>query len=165
MVKLELFGIRNFWVANVIGLAIPFGLFGIFFPMTVFLQGALGMTPLEAGLTMMPMSLMLMFVAPVSGRLSDRIGARWILTTGITLVTVGILFITSRVSATTNWRTLSSAGNHRHRHGDDLCPDDGCGNVAGPPAHLRQRLRHPQHLPQYRPAFGSPCWARCCNRG
>jgi EmrB/QacA subfamily drug resistance transporter len=109
MVKLELFGIRNFWVANVIGLAIPFGLFGIFFPMTVFLQGALDMTPLEAGLTMMPMSLMLMFVAPASGRLSDRIGARWILTTGLVLVTVGILFITSRVSPTTNWRTLLPA--------------------------------------------------------
>jgi EmrB/QacA subfamily drug resistance transporter len=109
MVKLELFGIRNFWVANVISLAIPFGLFGIFFPMTVFLQGALGMTPLEAGLTMMPMSFMLMFVAPVSGRLSDRIGARWILTTGLTLVTVGILLITSRVSTTTNWRTLLPA--------------------------------------------------------
>src|SRR5215216_5876324 len=109
MVKLELFGIRNFWVANVIGLAVPFGLFGIFFPMTVFLQGALGMSPLEAGLAMMPMSLMLMFVAPVSGRLSDRIGVRWILTTGLILVTVGILFITSRVSTTTNWRTLLPA--------------------------------------------------------
>src|ERR671917_1835501 len=55
MVKLELFRIRNFWIANVIGLAVPFGLFGLFFPMTIFLQGALGMTPLEAGLTMMPM--------------------------------------------------------------------------------------------------------------
>jgi EmrB/QacA subfamily drug resistance transporter len=109
MVKLELFAIRNFWVANVIGLAIPFGLFGIFFPMTVFLQGALGMTPLEAGLTMMPMSLMLMVVAPISGRLSDRIGVRWILTTGLTLVTVGILLITSRVSETTNWQTLLPA--------------------------------------------------------
>src|SRR3954469_18717975 len=109
MVKLELFGIRNFWVANVIGLAIPFGLFGIFFPMTVFLQGALGMTPLEAGLTMMPMSLMLMIVAPISGRLSDRIGVRWILTTGLTLVTVGILLITSRVTPATNWRTLLPA--------------------------------------------------------
>ena len=97
MVKLELFGIRNFWVANVIGLAVPFGLFGIFFPMTLFLQGALGMSPLEAGLTMMPMSLMLMFVAPLSGRLSDRVGARWILTTGLTLVSVGIVLITSNV--------------------------------------------------------------------
>jgi EmrB/QacA subfamily drug resistance transporter len=106
MVKLELFRIRNFWVASLIGLAVPFGLFGLFFPMTIFLQGALGMTPLEAGLTMMPMSLMLMVVAPVSGRLSDRIGARWILTTGLTLVTVGILLMTSQVSTTTNWRTL-----------------------------------------------------------
>jgi EmrB/QacA subfamily drug resistance transporter len=109
MVKLELFRIRNFWVASVIGLAVPFGLFGIFFPMTVFLQGALGMTPLEAGLTMMPMSLTLMFVAPVSGRLSDRIGARWILTIGITFVSVGILLITSRVSTTTNWQSLLPA--------------------------------------------------------
>jgi EmrB/QacA subfamily drug resistance transporter len=109
MVKLELFGIRNFWVANVIGLAVPFGLFGIFFPMTLFLQGALAMSPLEAGLTMMPMSLMLMFVAPVSGRLSDRVGARWILTTGLTLVSVGIVLITSNVSTTTNWRTLLPA--------------------------------------------------------
>jgi EmrB/QacA subfamily drug resistance transporter len=109
MVKLELFRIRNFWVANVIGLAIPFGLFGIFFPMTVFLQGALGMTPLEAGLTMMPMSLMLMVVAPVSGRLSDRIGVRWILTTGLILVTAGILLITSQLSTTTNWRALLPA--------------------------------------------------------
>jgi MFS family permease len=106
MVKLELFGIRNFWVASVIGLAVPFGLFGLFFPMTIFLQGALGMTPLEAGLTMMPMSLMLMVVAPISGRLSDRIGARWILTTGLTLVTIGILLMTSQMSTTTNWQTL-----------------------------------------------------------
>lgn len=109
MVKLELFRIRNFWVANIIGLAVPFGLFGIFFPMTIFLQGALGMTPLEAGLTMMPMSLMLMFVAPVSGRLSDRIGARWILITGLTFVSVGILMITSQVSTSTNWQTLLPA--------------------------------------------------------
>jgi EmrB/QacA subfamily drug resistance transporter len=109
MVKLELFGIRNFWVASIIGLAVPFGLFGIFFPMTVFLQGALGMTPLEAGLTMMPMSLMLMVVAPISGRLSDRIGARWILTTGLTLVTVGIVLISSQLSTNTNWRPLLPA--------------------------------------------------------
>jgi len=109
MVKLELFRIRNFWVASVIGLAVPFGLFGLFFPMTIFLQGALGMSPLEAGLTMMPMSLMLMVVAPVSGRLSDRVGARWILTTGLTLVTVGILLMTSRVSTTTNWQSLLPA--------------------------------------------------------
>lgn len=109
MVKLELFEIRNFWVANVIATAVSFGMLGIFFPMTFFLQGALGMTPLEAGLTMMPMSLTLMVVAPISGRLTDRIGARWILTTGLTLMTLGIVLITSQVSATTDWRSLLPA--------------------------------------------------------
>ncbi len=109
MVKLELFGIRNFSVANAISVAVSFGMFGIFFPMTVFLQGALGMTPLEAGLTMMPMSLTLMVVAPISGRLSDRIGARWILTTGLICMTLGIVLIASQISTTTTWRPLLPA--------------------------------------------------------
>jgi EmrB/QacA subfamily drug resistance transporter len=109
MVKLELFNIRNFWVANVIGTAVSFGMLGIFFPMTYFLQGALGMTPLEAGLTMMPMSLTLMFVAPISGRMADRFGARWILTTGLTLMTLGIVMITRQLTTTTTWQPLLPA--------------------------------------------------------
>ncbi len=109
MVKLELFGIRNFSVANAISIAVSFGMFGIFFPMTIFLQGALGMTPLEAGLTMMPMSLTLMVVAPISGRLSDLVGSRWILTAGLTCMTLGIVLITSQVTTTTTWRPLLPA--------------------------------------------------------
>jgi MFS family permease len=109
MVKLELFNLRNFWVANVIGASVSFGMLGIFFPMTFFLQGALGMTPFEAGLTMMPMSLTLMVVAPVSGRLTDRFGARWILITGLTLMTTGIVLITNQISETTSWRPLLPA--------------------------------------------------------
>jgi EmrB/QacA subfamily drug resistance transporter len=109
MVKLELFRIRNFWVANIIGVAVSFGMLGIFFPMTVFLQGALGMSPLEAGLTMMPMSFVLMFVAPVSGRMADRFGSRWILTTGLTLMTAGIILITLQVSPHTTWQPLLPA--------------------------------------------------------
>jgi EmrB/QacA subfamily drug resistance transporter len=109
MVKLELFNIRNFWVANIIGTAVSFGMLGIFFPMTFFLQGALGMSPLQAGLTMMPMSLTLMVVAPISGRLSDRFGARWILITGLTLMTSGIILITTQVSPTTSWQPLLPA--------------------------------------------------------
>ena len=109
MVKLELFNLRNFWVANVIGSAVSFGMLGIFFPMTFFLQGALGMTPFQAGLTMMPMSLTLMVVAPISGRVTDRFGARWILITGLTLMTTGIVLITSQISETTNWRPLLPA--------------------------------------------------------
>ncbi len=109
MMKLELFRIRNFWVGSVIALTTSFGMLGIFFPMTLFLQGALGYSPIRAGLTMTPMSLMLLVVAPLAGRLTDRIGARWILITGLSLMTAGILFIVSRISVATTWQALLPA--------------------------------------------------------
>jgi EmrB/QacA subfamily drug resistance transporter len=109
LMKIELFRLRNFWVGNVIAGVVAFGMFGIFFPLTLFLQGALGFTPIRAGLTMVPMSIMLMFAAPLAGRLSDRIGARWILVTGLSLVSTGILLIIRQTTLETTWVTLLPA--------------------------------------------------------
>jgi EmrB/QacA subfamily drug resistance transporter len=106
MMKIELFAQRNFWVASVVTLVVSFGMFGIFFPMTLFLQGALGFTPIRAGLTLVPMSAALMVAAPVAGRLSDRIGARWILVAGLGLMTAGIGLIIASVDTDTTWRSL-----------------------------------------------------------
>jgi EmrB/QacA subfamily drug resistance transporter len=109
MMKLELFKLRNFWVGNVIATAISFGMLGIFFPMTIFLQGVLGFSPIRAGLTMTPMSIMIMFAAPFAGRLTDRIGARWIMVAGGGLMGIGILFMITRVDLETDWVHLLPA--------------------------------------------------------
>lgn len=109
MVKLELFQIRNFWVGNTISLIISFGMLGIFFPITLFLQQALGFSPIRAGLTMTPMSIMIMFAAPLAGRMTDRIGARWILFTGTSLMSLGILFLIQRISLESDWLQLLPA--------------------------------------------------------
>ncbi|MFN8590890.1 MAG: DHA2 family efflux MFS transporter permease subunit [Thermomicrobiales bacterium] len=106
MMKMELFAIHNFSVANVLALAVSFGMLGIFFPMTVFLQGALGMSPIEAGFAMLPNGLVLMFVAPLAGRLTDRVGARWILVGGLTLMSVGIMLLIHQISETTSQWSL-----------------------------------------------------------
>jgi EmrB/QacA subfamily drug resistance transporter len=106
MMKIELFQIRNFWVGNLISLAVSFGMLGIFFPMTLFLQGALGFSPIRAGLTMTPMSLMILIAAPIAGRMTDRIGARWILVTGLSMMTVGIFMLRAAIAVDTTWRTL-----------------------------------------------------------
>jgi MFS family permease len=58
---------------------------------------------------MTPMSLMIMLAAPISGKLSDRFGSRWILVSGLTLMSVGILFIISRINLETTWITLLPA--------------------------------------------------------
>jgi EmrB/QacA subfamily drug resistance transporter len=109
LMKIELFRLRNFWVGNVIAGIVAFGMFGIFFPLTLFLQGALGFTPIRAGLTMVPLSLTLMVAAPLAGRLSDRIGARWILVAGLSLITSGIMLIIRQSTLETTWVTLLPA--------------------------------------------------------
>lgn len=109
MMKLELFKDRNFSIGAVISLVVSFGMLGIFFPMTLFLQGVLGFSPIKAGLTMTPMSLMLMVAAPIAGRMTDKIGARWIMVTGLTLMTAGIFFIIARIDLATDWVRLLPA--------------------------------------------------------
>ncbi len=109
MLKLELFKIRNFSLGTTISLIVTFGMLGIFFPMTIFLQQVLEFSPIRAGLTMTPMSIMIMVAAPFAGRFTDKIGARWIMVTGLLLMAGGILFIVSRIDLDTTWKTLFPA--------------------------------------------------------
>lgn len=109
MLKLELFKIRNFWAANLITLIMAFGMFGIFFPLTIFLQGILGYSPIRAGLTMTPMAVTIMLVAPFAGRLSDTIGARWLLVTGLSTATVGVAFLSTQMTLDATWQSILPA--------------------------------------------------------
>jgi EmrB/QacA subfamily drug resistance transporter len=89
LVPLSLFAERNFAVANWIAAAISFGLLGLILPITIYLQSVRGFSALTAGLTLAPMSLTSMVFAPFAGRLADRIGGKYILTTGISLFAIG----------------------------------------------------------------------------
>ena len=90
LMPLSLFKNRNFAIANWIAAAISFGMLSMFLPFTIYLQSVRGFSALVAGLTLAPMSLTSMFTAPFAGRLSDRIGGKYILMTGITLFTIGM---------------------------------------------------------------------------
>jgi MFS family permease len=59
-----------------------FGLIGVIFLLVLFLQIVLGFNALKAGLTLLPLPLAIIFVAPFAGRLTDKIGGRWILLAG-----------------------------------------------------------------------------------
>jgi MFS family permease len=76
---------------------------GIFLPFTIYLQSVLGFSALKAGLTMAPASLLSMFVAPVAGRLTDRIGGKYILMTGLTLFGAGMGWTALIASPSSTW--------------------------------------------------------------
>lgn len=109
IVKIELFLDRNFTVANIIGFVVAFGMLGIFFPITLFLQEVLGFSPVKSGMAMIPMSIMTLFGAPIAGRLSDKIGARWLLVAGTAIMAAGVLFITHQTSTETTILSLAPA--------------------------------------------------------
>ncbi len=62
---------------------------GIFITVAVYTQSVLGMSPLQSGLTVAPLSVMVALVSLPADRLSDRIGARWLVSAGLTLFGAG----------------------------------------------------------------------------
>ncbi|WP_329519626.1 DHA2 family efflux MFS transporter permease subunit [Spirillospora sp. NBC_01491] len=103
LVPFALFKDRNFAILNVVGAIVSIGMIGMFLPMTIYLQSVLGFSALKAGLVMAPSSLMSMFLAPVAGKLSDRIGGKFILMTGLTLYAASMLWIIAIAEAGTSW--------------------------------------------------------------
>jgi EmrB/QacA subfamily drug resistance transporter len=90
LVPFALFRSRNFALMNWVSFTLSVGMLGIFLPFTIYLQDALGFSALKAGLTMAPASVVMIFAAPFLGRLTDKIGGKYILTCGLTLFAAGM---------------------------------------------------------------------------
>lgn len=103
LVPLSLFEERNFAVANWIAAAISFGMLSLFLPITIYLQSVRDFTALQAGLTLAPMSLTSMLVAPFAGRFADRIGGKYILMTGISVFAIGTASLTYVAGPDSTW--------------------------------------------------------------
>src|SRR6266849_3730035 len=73
-------------LALAIGPLVGLAMFGIFFYNSLFLQNVLGYGAIRTGATFLPMTVLIIFVAPVAGRVSDRIGPRWLMGSGMTLL-------------------------------------------------------------------------------
>ena len=93
MLPMRFFRSRAFSAGNAgIFLALA-SLFGAVFLMAQYLQETLGYGPLETGLRMLPWTGLVMFVAPITGALSDRFGERPFMVGGLTLQAVGMAWI------------------------------------------------------------------------
>ncbi len=90
LVPFALFRSRNFTLMNWVSGTLSIGMLGIFLPFTIYLQSALGFSALKAGLTMAPSSVVMIILAPGLGRLTDKIGGKYILLTGLALFAAGM---------------------------------------------------------------------------
>jgi EmrB/QacA subfamily drug resistance transporter len=106
MLPMRFFGDRAFAAANGASLFMYFGMFGSIFLLTQFFQTAQGYSPLDAGLRVLPWTAMPMFVAPIAGALSDRIGGRPLMALGLALQSIGLGWIASVSSATVGYASL-----------------------------------------------------------
>ncbi|MGW7409851.1 DHA2 family efflux MFS transporter permease subunit [Streptomyces sp. NPDC054833] len=93
MLPMRLFRSRAFAGINAASLLMFLGMFGSIFLLSQYMQGVLGYSPTQAGLRMLPWTGMPMLVAPIAGILSDRIGGRPVVATGLFLQAVGLGYL------------------------------------------------------------------------
>jgi EmrB/QacA subfamily drug resistance transporter len=93
MLPLRFFRNRTFTAANAASFLMFFGMFGSIFLLAQFFQTVQGYSPLQAGLRVLPWTAMPIFIAPIAGALSDRIGGRPLMVTGLAMQAAGLAWI------------------------------------------------------------------------
>jgi MFS family permease len=109
MLPMRFFRNRTFAATNVASLFMFFGMFGSIFLLAQFLQTVQGYSPLDAGIRTLPWTAMPIFIAPLAGALSDRIGGRPLMATGLGLQAIGLAWLASITSPTVAYSSLVPA--------------------------------------------------------
>ncbi len=106
MLDIRLFRHRGFASVNVTAMLFSFGMFGSIFFLTQFLQTVQGLSPLAAGVRVLPWTAMPMLLAPVVGTLAERWGAKPLVVAGLTLQATGLAWLAYVTTPTTPYADL-----------------------------------------------------------
>jgi EmrB/QacA subfamily drug resistance transporter len=106
MLDLSLFRNPTFSGANATMGFVGLAMFGIFFYNSLYLQNVLGYSAIQTGAAFLPMTVLIILIAPVAGRLTDRVGPRWLMGTGMTLLTGSLLLFATLGVSSSFWNIL-----------------------------------------------------------
>jgi EmrB/QacA subfamily drug resistance transporter len=106
MLPMRFFRNRTFALTNVASLFMYFGMFGSIFLLAQFFQTVQGYSPFGSGLRVLPWTAMPIFVAPVAGALSDRVGGHRLMGVGLSLQAVGLAWLAAVSTPTTPYAEL-----------------------------------------------------------
>lgn len=93
LINLELFKERNYAIGNIITMILAFAMMGSFFLLPLFLQSILGYGPAETGRILLPLAIPMIIISPIAGKLSDKIGARYLAFLGLLIMALGQFLI------------------------------------------------------------------------
>ena len=106
MLPMHFFRSRTFALTNVASLLMFFGMFGSIFLLAQFFQTVQHYSPLGSGLRILPWTAMPIFIAPIAGALSDRIGGQRLMTAGLALQASGLAWIAAVQTPTVSYGSL-----------------------------------------------------------
>ena len=106
MLDLSLFKIGSFVGANIVAMLVSLGMFGVFFFVSLYIQNILGYSPTKAGAAFLPMTILIILFAPIAGKQSDRIGSRWLMGGGMTVLGISLLLYQRVGLHSTFWTLL-----------------------------------------------------------
>jgi EmrB/QacA subfamily drug resistance transporter len=106
MLDLALFRNGTFTGANIVAILVTLAMFGIFVFFPIYMQTFRGWSPIQAGAALLPWTLMVVVFAPIAGKLSDRVGSRWLMAGGMTVVAACCLLLSTVTLHSTFWHML-----------------------------------------------------------
>lgn len=111
LLDLRAFKYNMFTLTTIINIAVTMVMYADMMLLPLYLQNARGYTALESGLLLLPGALVMGFLMPVTGRLFDRFGAKWLSIIGL-IITIGttIGFVNLTDSTSYTYLVLMSTG-------------------------------------------------------
>jgi predicted MFS family arabinose efflux permease len=106
MLDLSLFRNRTFSGANASMLFVGLAMFGTFFYVSLYMQNVLHYSPVQAGASFLPMTILIILIAPRAGALTDKVGSRWLVGFGMTLLSLMLLYYSFLGASESFWALL-----------------------------------------------------------
>nr|WP_274614008.1 DHA2 family efflux MFS transporter permease subunit [Streptomonospora nanhaiensis] len=106
LVPFALFADRNFGLMSLAASLVSVAMLAFFLLVSIHLQSVLGMSALEAGLTLVPQAAVSMVAAPVVGRLVDRVGGKYLLVGGCALFAASSAWVVAALGTEGDWHTF-----------------------------------------------------------
>jgi EmrB/QacA subfamily drug resistance transporter len=106
MLPLDLFRNTTYTGANLVMLLVALAMFGVFFFVSLYMQNILGYSAVQAGAAFLPMTVLIVLLAPIAGRTSDRFGSRWLMTAGMSLLALQLVLFSQLGIDASFWNLL-----------------------------------------------------------